>query len=466
MSQISKELRLDSDLNTVTDVITVREPGEDGDKWILHELTDEAGVIRLVEWADEEVTLYRRLTSDGSEEVRPEVVWELTDEAVSLMSERAGESRKATYVEGSGPGGECYLRIDEELWIMEDYLVSYGPQEEQWLARSRTAARDLTPFTMTDDPLAGESSSTTGWVFIALIFLLGVIELMITRVHFSWIYGVIGALAMIAAGLTKVRRATITLGGAYAAWLLSGAFAPRLLGALPALAELSPAQNQLLWALILLAWFLILRILTHRLFYVMGDATALAGVLAVLLFSLGLLLVSCADEDLSWVSSWRWYFQSSPYRYIWLVLWVGLAIYYFFDYRRVPLTRRGFMFLRERVVRALAAEDPLARPRLIGDGADDLADALHLCDDHAVRRLSTYREPLGQVAAAFRALAKERVTLAQLGPLADQVREDLRLLSEELSKMAPGGPGLRLSPVLKLLASENPDRREWILDRR
>jgi hypothetical protein len=268
---------------------------------------------------------------------------------------------------------------------------------------------------------------------------------------------------MVAAAVTHVARTTLTLGGSFAAWLLSGIFAPQILGALPAVAQLSPAQGQVLWALFLVAAFAATRLVAHRLFYVLGDASALAGVLAPVLYSLGLLLVSCADEDLAWLESWRWYFQASPYRYAWLALWGGLLIYYFLDYRRVPLTRRGFTALRERVSRALAAEDPLARARLIGDGADDLADALHLCDDPAVRRLSPYREPLGLVASTFRALAKQGTAAGHLGPLAEQVLGDLRLLSEELSRMAPAGPGLRVSPALRLLASDNPEAREWLL---
>jgi hypothetical protein len=446
MAKLDDEIRLDAQPARVVDRIKVTEPGEDGDSWKLEEIETEAGERYLIEIDGGEITLYRptRPPRPGAVAWEPEI-------QVSRRSEGDETDVMVGYCEGEAQDGGCYMALGDEVWVMEDYVVRYGPGDA-WAARSRTPARELACWTVDDTPPAG-GLGAAAWVVVGLLLLWGVVDTFFVGAGFGWGWGILGALLMIFGALSHAGRTTLVLGGAYAAWLLTSVFAPDLLRPL----GVPPGQAVQLWALLLLLLFGLLAVATHRLFYVVGDGTAAAGLSCAVVYTLVLLGISCFDEDLSWLGSWRWYFQALPYRYVWLAAWLGWLIYFYRDYRRVPLGRRGFFALRDRVVRLLQ-QDPLGRARAIGDGADDLADALHLSDDPRVRELKPYRAQLYLVARIFRGAGKA----PGLERWQEQIRADAALLAEELAEIKPGGPGLRVSPVLDLATGYNSQSGWWL----
>ncbi|MBW2735170.1 MAG: hypothetical protein JRH20_22540 [Deltaproteobacteria bacterium] len=456
MRKVGSSLYLDGASAEVLDTYTITEPGEDGESWTVDQLQDDAGNIFLCEEDGDELTLYRPVDPSQPEPVN--VAWDY-NQTIELKSAVHGKRSNVNYASGDWTDGRSILQIDAEIWQMDDYLVRYGPSKD-WLARATTSASQLTPFELDQKCEPPRRIDVLGWVLLGLFAAWGAASVALGKpLGFDWGYWIVGGTLITITTFGHARRPRLALSASFGLFLLSAFVLVGPLGKSFALPLPGAATTvALLW----LGVLVVLSLSWQRGFYIIADSATKAGFISLLVYTVGLLLMCLFDEDSSWLSSWWWYFRAAPYCYFWPPIFVGWLIYYYFDYRDVPLSERGFIKLRGRVVRHLASAQPLKNAIHIGDGADDLADALHLCSDPRVRALAPYRELLQEIAEVFRALAGQKISLPSVGATAEKVNADLKLLSEELSQMGPEGKTMRISPLLKFLASDNPEKDDFL----
>jgi len=113
---MSATVQLDDEPIELTDVVTVIEPGEDGDVWTIREFTTADGTVCLIEHYEEEVTLYRR---DERDPATVHIARVVEQGEYRAESQRDGSSA-LTYIEQVDQDDNYLLWLNDARWIISD----------------------------------------------------------------------------------------------------------------------------------------------------------------------------------------------------------------------------------------------------------------------------------------------------------------------------------------------------------
>lgn len=200
----------------------------------------------------------------------------------------------------------------------------------------------------------------------------------------------------------------------------------------------------------------ILRLLSHRGYFILAEAAFIAGISGLIAYSIAYTIASWV-AGFAWIHWYTWYLGHSVWGVVWfLYLTVWLVIQYS-SLHRVPLTFRAFERQLEQV-RTLLADDideVCRRVRVIERLISNLAGAVQISDDPRVARLGHYEHQLTDIALGWQGARTKGLSPDRDRTLLEQ---DMVLLRDELLELltppdGPVGASIRLSPRLGALRS-------------
>ncbi|MBW2731813.1 MAG: hypothetical protein JRH20_05425, partial [Deltaproteobacteria bacterium] len=366
---------IDNVPTTVTDTLFITESplGTKTTRWKVKELQDADGSLLVFADRCGEATLFRPL-APGTSAPR-DIPW---DYKANVWARSVAHGGRGPLVYSTGESAEeRFLRIGSDYWQMDDHVACYGPHDH-YLARTNTPAMETRPLKPLNLKAKSVRHARIGWGLIGVISVWSVVSMILGRsLGFAFAYAALGFGVMALNTFRRAPRSLMVFSASVGLFVLSSAFLE------PLVASWVPAQSAI--PVLALAWLVamtLLSVIWQRGFYTVGDAATKASFFIVFGYIFATLLI-----DGHWLPH-RWWstFHDAPQCYIWLALFVGALIYYAIDYRKVPLSYVGFSRLRAELVERLANERALRHAKLMGDAADDLADAVHLSHDSRVRR--------------------------------------------------------------------------------
>ena len=371
----------------------------------------------------------------------------VTEESVvDLEWEASGESVEGLYSEGVTSAGDSVLGLPTSSWIEVDTLVTYGPKDG-WRCRIHTPASDLRRHDV-EAPGEGELPSASKDLGLAgALPLYAAGALFFGVPHFDTVWWTCGILALMGAGCSRYNafhRTARLWAFAFGLWLISDITR-----------HLAPPPMSEPWgtgrALFLLAAALPPFFLHRRTFHAVTDAAVRAAWTSMLLFTVGLLLVAFADEDLSWMGDWSHYFAQPTWGWMWPLIGVAWLRSTYLDYKHAPLDAPAFSALQGRAVARLRDGSFLHDLEATGKDLDDLEDGLRLCDDTTVLAMGGHASALTVAAAALEGASEacgDRLSELPTEEV-ELVRADGRTLADDIESMGPTSSALRVSPLLR-----------------
>ncbi len=367
------------------------------------------------------------------------------------------------YLWGVANDGSEVLVIGDQTFVKLDSLVKYGPGNT-WFARMSSPASRLATYEVDVPQPPSTTVALINYAVAAVFPLLCLMELFVVATPFRTLFWIAGVAAILVGHLGPAfvgYRAVQLLSFGFSLWLLTS-FTYNLTAPPAELQPLPEAWSQTeFWryarALVLLVGAWPLFFFFRRTFFAIADAARRTALLSLGLYLVGLFIYCLITSWFGWFSYFQWYYGAIPWGFLWVALFIVLLYRSAKDYRYVPLDRKSFETLRTKLADALSSQDPLASAWLIGEMADDLGDAIRLSRDPQITSFLGHKPELERIAKVFRAFAGSPEVLEEARRLvatkAPWVTEDLQLLSREVREMRPGGPSLRVSPMLRFMAA-------------